>query len=119
LDPIFIDSSSVNNENCFFQRGQSGHSGRSAADLVQGAKRRSLEPSAATIFSCESDEDDDFLPTSTPEKKKGIARLLYMSSNRELTADIAQGVIDLADDKGKEPDSQDLCEMIDQILDSN
>jgi hypothetical protein len=119
LDPIFIDSSSVNNENCFFQRGQSGHSGRSAADLVQGAKRRSLEPSAAMIFSCESDEEDEKVPASTPVKKKGIARLSYMSKNRELTADIAQGVIDMADDKGKEPNSQDLCEMIDQIIDSN
>jgi hypothetical protein len=27
-------------------------------------------------------------------------------------------VIDLAGDKGLEPDSQDLCTMIDQILDS-
>jgi hypothetical protein len=87
-------------------------------DLVQGAKRRSLEPSATTIFSCESDEDDDKLPASTPKKKKGIVRLSYMSHNRELTVDIAQGVIDLAREKGLEPDSQDLCAMMDQILDS-
>ena len=87
-------------------------------DLVQGAKRRSLEPSATMIFSCESDEDDYKLPASTPKKKKGIDRPTYMSHNRELTVDIAQGVIDLAGDKGTEPDSQDLCTMIDQILDN-
>jgi hypothetical protein len=112
-DPISIDD---RKENSFFQR--SGLSDRTASDLVQGAKRRSLEPSATMIFSCESDEEDDKLPVSTPEKKKGIARLSYMSHNRELTVDIAQGVIDLAGDKGLEPDSQDLCTMIDQILDS-
>jgi hypothetical protein len=112
-DPISIDD---RKENSFFQR--SGLSDRTASDLLQGAKRRSLEPSATMIFSCESDEEDDKLPASTPEKKKGIARLSYMSHNRELTVDIAQGVIDLAGDKGLEPDSQDLCTMIDQILDS-
>jgi hypothetical protein len=68
------------------------------------------------IFSCESDKDDEKLPASTREKKKGIACLNYMSGNRDLTADIVQGVIDLAGDKGTEPDSQDLCTMIDQIL---
>ena len=77
-DPIYIDSG---NENNFFKR-QSGHSGRTASDLVKGAMRRSLQPSATMIFSCESDEDDDKLPASTPEKKKGIKRLSYMSSNR-------------------------------------
>jgi hypothetical protein len=42
-----------------------------------------------------------------------------MSSNRELTVDITQDVIDLAVNKGMEPDSQDLCTMIDQILKNN
>jgi hypothetical protein len=41
-----------------------------------------------------------------------------MSQNRELTMDIVQGVTDLARDKGLEPASQDLCTMIDQVLDS-
>jgi len=86
---------------------------------VQGAKRRSLEPSATNIFSCESDEEDETVLASTPEKKKGIARLNYMSSNRDLTVDIAQGVIDLAANKEMEPDSQDLSTMIDQILKDN
>jgi hypothetical protein len=110
-DPISIDDG---DENYFFER--NGLSGWTAADLVQGAKRRSLEPSATMIFSCESDEEDEKLPASTPEKKNGIARLNYMSGNRDLTVDIAQGLIDLSADKGTEPDSQDLCVMIDQIL---
>jgi hypothetical protein len=118
-DPIFLDSLFGYDENYISQRGRSGHLGQSAEDLVQGAKRRSIEPSASMIFSCESDEDDDFLPASTPEKKKGIARLSYMTSNGGLVTDIAQGVIDLAARKGTaEPDSQDLCKIIDQILDS-
>jgi hypothetical protein len=112
--PILVDDQ---NENYFFG-GSELSAGQTALDLVQGAKRCSLEPSATTIFSCESDEDDDKLPASTPKKKKGIGRLGYMSHNRELTVDIAQGVIDLARGKGLEPDSQDLCTMIDQILDS-
>ena len=64
--PISIDN---HNEN-YFYRG-SALSGRTALNLVQGAKRRSLEPSATMIFSCESDEDDYKLPPH-PRRRKGL-----------------------------------------------
>jgi hypothetical protein len=88
---------------------------RDAENLVQGALRRSIEPTATTIYSVDSDEDDEKQPAATPEKKKGMARLQFMSSNRDLSLDIAQGVIDIAEKNGKQADSQDVCNMIDEM----
>ena len=88
---------------------------RDAENLLQGAMRKSLEPMATTIYSVDSDEEDEERPASTPEKKEGMARFQYMSDNRDLSLNIAQGLIDIAEKNGKQADSQDVCNMIDEM----
>jgi hypothetical protein len=88
---------------------------RDAENLTRGAMRKSLQPMATTIYSVDSDEDDEERPASTPEKKEGMARFQFMSGNRDLYLDIARGVIALAVKKGKQADSQDVCIMIDEM----
>jgi hypothetical protein len=84
---------------------------RDAKNLFQGAMRKSLEPMATTIYSVDSDQDDEERPASTPEKKEGMARFQFMSGNRDLSH-IARGVIALAEKKGKQADFQDVCNMM-------
>ena len=66
-------------------------------------------------LSTDSDEEDEERPASTPEKKEGMARFQYMSDNRDLSLNIAQGLIDIAEKNGKQADSQDVCNMIDEM----
>jgi hypothetical protein len=73
---------------------------RDAENLLQGAMRKSLEPMATTIYSVDSDEDDEERPASTPEKKEGMARFQFMSGKRDLSLDIARGVWPLRKRKG-------------------
>jgi hypothetical protein len=70
---------------------------------------------ATTIYSVDSDEDDEERPASTPEKKEGMARFRYVSGNRDLSLDIAQGLIAIAEKKGKQAESQYVCNMIDEM----
>jgi hypothetical protein len=44
-----------------------------------------------------------------------MARFQFMSYNRDVSLDIAQGVIDIAENNGKQADSQDVCKMIDEM----
>jgi hypothetical protein len=88
---------------------------RDAENLLQGAMRKSLEPMATTIYSVDSDEEDEERPASAPEKREGMARFQFMSYNRDVSLDIAQGVIDIAENNGKQADSQDVCNMIDEM----
>jgi hypothetical protein len=44
-----------------------------------------------------------------------MARFQFLSGNRDLSLDIAQGVIDIAEMNGRQTDSQDVCNMIDEM----
>ena len=45
-----------------------------------------------------------------------MARFQFMSGNRDLSLNIAQGLIDIAEKNGKQADSQDVCNMIDELI---
>ena len=49
------------------------------------------------------------------DEPEGMARFQFMSGNRDLSLDIAQGVIDIAEMNGRQADSQDVCNMIDEM----
>jgi hypothetical protein len=70
---------------------------------------------ATVVYSVESDDDDEEHAATTPEKKKGKDRLQYMSANRDLCLDVAQAVIDIGKKNGTQADSQDVCNMIDEM----
>jgi hypothetical protein len=89
---------------------------RDAESLLQGAMRKSLEPMATIIYSIDSDEDDEVRSAATPEKKKGVDRFKFMSGNRDLSLDVTQVAIDIAEKKWTQADSQDICNtMIDAM----
>jgi hypothetical protein len=77
--------------------------------------RKSLEPMATIIYSVDSDEDDEVQSAATLEKKKGVERFQFMSGKRDLSLDIAQAAIDIAERNGVQADSQDVCNMIDAM----
>ena len=83
--------------------------------MLQGAMRRLLEPMVTVVYSVESNEDDKEHAATTPEKRKGKDCLQFMSANQNLCLDIAQAVIDIGKKNGTQADSQDVCDMIDEM----